>query len=116
MSELSGSKGLLRVIRKAWEDVAFRERLRKNPHQVLRDNGFDISEDVEIEFVTNTSTKLHIPLPAPQPGASLSAAQLEETKQAKPVFNVLRPVERSFAQEPLIGVKEQLNASRDDLP
>ena len=116
MSELSWSKDLIRVIRKAWEDASFRERLRANPHQILRDHGYDISDDVEIEFVTNSSAKLHIPLPAPRPGSSLSASQLEETKQLKPVFNVLRPVERSFAQEPLLGVKDQLNATRDELP
>lgn len=116
MSEASWNKDLVRVIRKAWEDVTFRRRLVENPHKVLRENGFDIADDINVEFVKNTASTLYIPLPAPTPGATLSAAQLEEMKQGKPVFNVLRPVERSFAQEPLRGIADQLNASRDDLP
>lgn len=116
MSEVSWNKDLVRLIRKAWDDVTFRDRLVANPHEVLRENGFDISDDIEIEFTPNTAQTLYIPLPAPRPGATLSAVEMEATKQAKPVFNVLRPVERSFAQEPLLGVKDQLNSSRDDLP
>jgi hypothetical protein len=40
-----------RIVARTWDDEEFRQRLLANPGAVLREVGFDLPDDVEIEVV-----------------------------------------------------------------
>jgi len=40
-----------RIVARTWDDEEFRQRLLANPRAVLREAGFDLPDDVEVEVV-----------------------------------------------------------------
>lgn len=40
-----------RIVARSWDDEEFRQRLLANPGAVLREAGFDLPDDVEVEVV-----------------------------------------------------------------
>jgi hypothetical protein len=57
----------LYLIRKAWDDPAFREELISNPKAVLERelNAEPLPEDVEVEVLEETSKKYYLIIPTP---------------------------------------------------
>lgn len=49
MNEAQKIRG--RIIKRAWEDPAFKERLRREPKAVCREYGLDIPDDVSLELL-----------------------------------------------------------------
>lgn len=58
------------IVAKAWSDDAFREQLLRDPATVLRDNGIDVPEGVEVTVVELPSLVTgqdweHVPVTTP---------------------------------------------------
>jgi hypothetical protein len=64
------------VIAKAWADDAFKQRLLNDPAAVLKEEGVEIPEGVEVRVVENTDKIFYLLLPPRPLGAELSEAQL----------------------------------------
>ena len=62
---------LSQIVKKAWEDAAFKQRLLNNASEVLKEEGLSVPEGMEIKVVENTGTVVHIVLPARHAGAPL---------------------------------------------
>jgi len=60
------------IIVKAWSDDEFKQRLLTDPAAVLKAEGMDIPEGVEIRVVENTDKLQHIVLPPRPSGAELT--------------------------------------------
>ena len=52
------------LIQKASNDPAFRTRLVKHPREVLKQEGWEIPDGLEVRVVENTDTLMHLTLPA----------------------------------------------------
>ncbi len=53
-----------KLVQEAAEDIALRQRLVHAPTQVLREKGIPLPAGAEIEFLENTSQRVHLILPA----------------------------------------------------
>lgn len=66
MVDLSGDEHLKKqaqLLSRAWEDEAFRERLKKEPRAVLTEMEIPVRRGVELRVVEDTDTVKHLPLP-----------------------------------------------------
>jgi len=63
------------IVRKAWNDEAFKERLVNNTQSVLTEAGLRPPEGVEVKIMENTSAVVHLTLPA-KPVEDLDEADL----------------------------------------
>lgn len=65
------------IIAKAWNDPNFKEKLLKNPRQILRDEyGINVPSDVDIKIVQSTSKQHYFVLPE-KPDRNLSESELK---------------------------------------
>ena len=82
---LEGQKIYGRVVAKAWEDDAFKQRLMADPAAVLKEYGMEVLPGVEVEVVEGRGepeigpNRMVQPLP---PRPSSSELSLEELDQA----------------------------------
>jgi hypothetical protein len=51
------------VIRRAWQDPAYKERLLGDPSTVLRESGFEVPEGSKVHIVENQPDHIHFVLP-----------------------------------------------------
>lgn len=70
-----------KIIKKAWTDDSFRERLAREPRAVLKEFGVEIKED-EIQVHINTPTIKHLVLPELPPSGRMTDADLERLVRA----------------------------------
>ncbi|GEM_PF-3253811 len=75
--ELAALYGAL--VRKALSDAEFEKRLLADPGQVLKEEGWEIEEGMEIRVVQNTEKIRYLTLPA---GPNLSDEELENVAAA----------------------------------
>jgi len=66
-----------KVVAKAWADPDFKTKLLADPKTVLKENGLEFPQDVEILVVENTDKIVHLILP-PEPAEQLSEEELEK--------------------------------------
>ena len=66
-----------KVVAKAWADPDFKAKLLADPKTVLKENGLEFPEDVELRVVENTDKLVHLILP-PEPTGQLSEEELEK--------------------------------------
>jgi len=52
-----------KVIAKVWSDPKFKEKLLKNPNQVLKEEGINISQGQSIVIHENDTQKFHFVIP-----------------------------------------------------
>ncbi len=64
-----------KVVAKAWSDPDFKAKLLADPKTVLKENGLEFPQDVEILVVENTEEIVHLILP-PEPAGQLSEEEL----------------------------------------
>lgn len=64
------------IVEKAWNDEAFKQRLMRQPGEVLKEQGIDVPAGVNIQVLENTPQVHHFVLPA-RPGA-LSQDDLDQ--------------------------------------
>ncbi len=60
------AKAYGRVVARAWSDAAFKQQLLANPAAILRENGVDVPEGMQIQVHEATATQAHFVLP-PKP-------------------------------------------------
>jgi hypothetical protein len=51
------------VVAKVWTDEKFKKKLLANPHQVLRENGINVPEDINIHISENTTKDIYVNIP-----------------------------------------------------
>ena len=82
MNSAEQAKKIQKIIAKAWADEAFKQRLLANPSEILREEGIEAPNDVEIRVVESTANLHYFVLP-PKPGTvSMSVEAVEERKAA----------------------------------
>jgi hypothetical protein len=66
-----------KVVAKAWSDEDFKAKLLADPKTVLKENGLEFPEDVELRVEETTDKIVHLFLP-PEPTGQLSEEELEK--------------------------------------
>lgn len=56
-------KNWSKIIRKIWDDPTQKEALLQDPRAVLKENGIEIPENIQIHLHENTENSLHFVLP-----------------------------------------------------
>jgi hypothetical protein len=69
-------KKLGEVIKKAWDDEAFMQRLLEDATPVLKEHGIQLPEGMKVKAVTNSETLSHLVVP-PKPSTKLSDGDLD---------------------------------------
>lgn len=70
------AKKYAQIVARAWADDTFKSRLLSDPTAVLREEGIDVPEGIEIRAVENTDKVAYLTLP-PTPSEELSDEELE---------------------------------------
>jgi hypothetical protein len=65
------------IIARCWEDDEFKKRLMSDPATVLKQNGVDVANGIQIRVLENTDKVLYLTLPAKPREEELSDAELE---------------------------------------
>jgi len=78
MNEEEQGKKMAQVIAKAWLDDAFKQRLLNDPAAVLRAEGMDIPQGVEVRVVENTEKIFYFILPPRPSDAEISDQDLRK--------------------------------------
>jgi hypothetical protein len=65
------------VVAKAWADEAFKQRLLAEPATVLREQGIELPDGLEVQVVENTEQRAYLVLPKP-PQGELSVTELDQ--------------------------------------
>jgi hypothetical protein len=65
-----------KVVERAWHDEGFKKRLLSNPAAVLKEEGIEPPQGVQVKLVENTQNVIHLTLPAKVAG-ELSEKDLE---------------------------------------
>jgi hypothetical protein len=78
MNREESGKKIGQIIAKAWADEGFKQRLLKGADTVLRDEGVDIPQGLEVRVVENTDKMFHIVLPPEPTRGALSFEQLAQ--------------------------------------
>ncbi len=72
-----------RVIRRAWNDAAFKQRLLADPARVLREEGVAVPEGIEARVLEDTERVRHFILPRqPEPEPAEEELSIEELDRA----------------------------------
>lgn len=58
------AKKIGQLIAKCWSDDSFKQKLLSDPKSVLKENGVDIPEGLEVKLVENTDKVFHLVIPA----------------------------------------------------
>ena len=64
------------LMARIWIDEDFKRQFMDDPGTVLRENGVDVPEGVEVIAVENTPERFYIPIPF-EPSADISEEELE---------------------------------------
>jgi hypothetical protein len=76
MNKEEQGKKMGRIIAKAWADEAFKQRLLANATAVLKEEGVDVPEGMEVKAVENSEKVYHLVVPPKQANGELSDAEL----------------------------------------
>lgn len=82
------AKKMGQLIAKCWSDDSFKQKLMSDPKSVLKENGVDIPEGLEVKMVENTDNVFHLVIPAKPDG--LSDENLDKLGAGKPVLGMAR--------------------------
>lgn len=79
MNKEEQGKKIGQIISKAWTDDAFRQKLLSDGAAVLKEEGLELPEGVDLRVVENTENVLYLVLPPkPEAAAILSDDQLDD--------------------------------------
>ena len=65
-----------KIVAKAWSDETFKERLLKNPMEVLKENGVELPPGVQCKIYENSDKLLNLTLPL-KPSGQMSEESLQ---------------------------------------
>jgi hypothetical protein len=81
---MSNNNGMTRkeieekIIAKAWQDTAFKQRLLSDPKHTLQEEGISLPDGIEVRVVEENANSLYFVIPAqPSDIEELSAEELE---------------------------------------
>jgi hypothetical protein len=66
-----------KLVAKAWDDPALKQRLLADPAGVLQEHGLSLPAGVQVKVVENTDQVVHLTLPAKPSPAELSLEELD---------------------------------------
>jgi hypothetical protein len=58
------ARGIGQVVANAWADPDYKARLKTDPSSVLREQGLEVPDDVEVRIVENTDDVVYFTLPS----------------------------------------------------
>jgi len=61
--EQESAKKYGKIVAKAWSDPAFKQRLMENPAEVLREEGIDVPEGIEVKVIETPKPTRYFVLP-----------------------------------------------------
>lgn len=64
------------IVSRCWQDQAFKNRLLEDPTAVLKEQGIDVAEGIELRILEDTDELFHLTIPV-QPIAELSDEELD---------------------------------------
>jgi hypothetical protein len=76
MARMQQNDNLGRIIKKAWEDESFKQRLFDDATAVFNEEGIDVPEDMEVKVIENTEKVFHLVLPSKHVSGELTQEQL----------------------------------------
>ena len=53
-----------KIVEKAWHDDSYKNRLKSDPRSVLKEEGLEAPQGIEIKLVEDTPSVVHLTLPA----------------------------------------------------
>ncbi len=65
---------------KAWQDAEFKSKLMADPKSVLKENGVELPEGLDVKIVENTSNCINLILPMPPKEGELTDEELEKVQ------------------------------------
>lgn len=71
------SELLARVVVKAWTDAAYRDRLLREPREVLEEAGLSFEDGTSVHIHAESPSSRHFVLPTPPPESSLEEGDLQ---------------------------------------
>jgi len=74
-----------KIVSKAWNDPAFKQKLLKNPVQVLKEEGVEIPEGVTFSIHENSNKIVHLSLPL-KPEGEISDEELKVIVAGAPAY------------------------------
>ena len=83
MEQEKRAKTIQKIIAKAWMDEGFEQRLLSHPAAVLKEEGVEVSPDVELRVLESTAKVRYFVLPAKP---SESSIEESESKLAAVLF------------------------------
>lgn len=72
------AKKMDQLIAKTWVDEAFKQRLMSDPLTVLKEEGIEIAEGIQVRVVEDTDTVMHLVLPPKPSEDELSDEELSD--------------------------------------
>ncbi|MCG6535937.1 MAG: NHLP leader peptide family RiPP precursor [Syntrophales bacterium LBB04] len=84
MNREEQGKKMGEVIKKAWSDEAFKERLLKDATAVLKEEGVEVPTGLEVRAVENTDKLFHLVLPPRRSFERLTDAHLDSVAGGAP--------------------------------
>jgi hypothetical protein len=101
----AAQKNYDKVVAKAWSDEEFKRTLIADPESVLKENGVEVPEGMEIKVVENTDKLVHVTLPPKPKEGELSDQDLQNvTGVAKAWFD--EEFKRKLMADPKSVLKE----------
>ncbi len=91
MARIQQSDNLGRIIKKAWEDEAFKQRLLDNATEVFNEESIDVPEGMEVKVVENTEKVFHLVLPQKHVPGELNQEQLLSIAGGNDIKRPIRP-------------------------
>jgi len=76
----------VKIVSKAWRDPAFKQKLLKNPTQVLKEEGVEIPEGMTFSIHENSSKIVHLSLPL-KPEGEITEEELRAVVAGAPGSN-----------------------------
>ncbi len=81
-------RSFARVVAKAWDDEAFKQRLIADPKAVLQQEGLPVPAGAEVRVVENNDQLVYFPLPAkPATVSKLSEEDLSQLAGGETCWN-----------------------------
>jgi hypothetical protein len=79
-----------KILAQAWSDESFKQRLLSEPAAVLKENGFDVPDEIAIKVVADSSQMKHLILP--ERPAELSDAELAQVAGGVTPIQLPKPI------------------------
>jgi hypothetical protein len=91
MTKEEQGKKIGQIIAKAWADEAFKKRLLADATVVLKEEGVDVPEGMEVKAVENSEKVFHLVIPPKQASGELGDTELGGVVGGAAICNFIMP-------------------------